>query len=47
MVLYVYQKAFRDGQAAYATTIGVALLVVTLAFAAVVMRLGRRERLEF
>lgn len=47
MVLYVYQKAFRDGQAAYATTIGVALLVVTLAFAAVVLRLGRRERLEY
>ncbi|MGW7170489.1 carbohydrate ABC transporter permease [Streptomyces sp. NPDC054884] len=47
MVLYVYQKAFRDGQAAYATTIGVALLVVTLAFAAVVMRIGRRERLEY
>lgn len=47
MVLYVYQKAFRDGQAAYATTIGVALLVVTLAFSAIVMRLGRRERLEF
>jgi N-acetylglucosamine transport system permease protein len=47
LVLYVYQKAFRDGQAAYATTIGVALLIVTLAFAAVVMRLGRRERLEY
>jgi N-acetylglucosamine transport system permease protein len=47
MVLYVYQKAFRDGQAAYATTIGVALLVVTLAFAGIVMRLGRRERLEY
>ncbi|MGV9426072.1 carbohydrate ABC transporter permease [Streptomyces sp. NPDC003656] len=47
LVLYVYQKAFRDGQAAYATTIGVALLVVTLAFAAIVMRLGRRERLEY
>ncbi|GGT97842.1 carbohydrate ABC transporter permease [Streptomyces lateritius] len=47
MPLYVYQKAFRDGQAAYATTIGVALLVVTLAFAAVVMRFGRRERLEY
>ncbi|MCF4140929.1 sugar ABC transporter permease [Streptomyces sp. Tue 6430] len=47
MVLYVYQKAFRDGQAAYATTIGVALLVVTLAFAALVLRLGRRERLEY
>ncbi|MFI6645245.1 carbohydrate ABC transporter permease [Streptomyces sp. NPDC050504] len=45
--LYVYQSAFRDGQAAYATTIGVALLVVTLAFAAVVTRLGRRDRLEF
>ena len=45
--LYVYQKAFRDGQAAYATTIGVALLLVTLAFAAVVMKVGRRERLEF
>ncbi|MEU3143103.1 MULTISPECIES: carbohydrate ABC transporter permease [unclassified Streptomyces] len=47
MVLYVYQKAFRDGQAAYATTIGVALLLVTLAFAALVMKLGRRERLEY
>jgi N-acetylglucosamine transport system permease protein len=47
LTLYVYQTAFRDGQAAYATTIGVALLVVTLAFAAVVMKLGRRERLEF
>ncbi|MEU2597254.1 carbohydrate ABC transporter permease [Streptomyces hirsutus] len=47
MVLYVYQKAFRDGQAAYATTIGVALLLVTLAFAAAVMKLGRRERLEY
>ncbi|MFE0733396.1 carbohydrate ABC transporter permease [Streptomyces sp. NPDC058855] len=45
--LYVYQKAFRDGQAAYATTIGVALLLLTLAFAAVVMKVGRRERLEF
>ncbi|MEE1756506.1 carbohydrate ABC transporter permease [Streptomyces sp. SP18CS02] len=45
--LYVYQAAFRDGQAAYATTIGVALLLVTLAFAAIVMRAGRRERLEY
>ncbi|MGC4945963.1 carbohydrate ABC transporter permease [Streptomyces sp. DT224] len=45
--LYVYQTAFRDGQAGYATTIGVGLLIVTMAFAAVVMRLGRRERLEF
>ncbi|MFE2969007.1 carbohydrate ABC transporter permease [Streptomyces sp. NPDC059340] len=45
--LYVYQSAFRDANAAYATTIGVALLIVTLLFAAIVMRLGRRERLEF
>ncbi|GAA2975219.1 sugar ABC transporter permease [Streptomyces drozdowiczii] len=45
--LYVYQTAFRDGQAGYATTIGVGLLIVTMAFAAIVMRLGRRERLEF
>ncbi|QDY79559.1 carbohydrate ABC transporter permease [Streptomyces qinzhouensis] len=45
--LYVYQNAFGPGQAAYATTIGVALLIVTLLFATVVMRLGRRERLEY
>lgn len=45
--LYVYVKAFRDGQAAYATTIGVALLFVTLAFSALVLRIGRRERLEY
>lgn len=45
--LEVYKAAFRGGQAAYATTIGVALLVITLLFAAIVMRLGRRERLEF
>lgn len=38
--LYVYQTAFRDAQAGYATTIGVALLVVTLSFAAVVTKLG-------
>ncbi|WP_329455038.1 carbohydrate ABC transporter permease [Streptomyces sp. NBC_01497] len=45
--LYVYQKAFRDGQAGYATAIGVALLIVTLLFAGGVLRLGRRERLEY
>ncbi|GAA3706130.1 sugar ABC transporter permease [Streptomyces tremellae] len=45
--LYVYQKAFRDGQAGYATSIGVALLIVTLVFAGGVLRLGRRERLEY
>ena len=45
--LYVYQTAFRDAQAGYATTIGVGLLIVTMLFAGIVMKLGRRERLEF
>ncbi len=44
---FLYTKAFRDGQAGYATTLGVALLIVTLLFAGIVMKLGRRERLEF
>ncbi|MBF6045522.1 ABC transporter permease subunit [Streptomyces sp. NRRL B-1677] len=43
----LYTKAFRDGQAGYATTLGVALLIVTMIFAGIVMKLGRRERLEF
>ncbi|MFB7498272.1 carbohydrate ABC transporter permease [Streptomyces sp. NPDC056161] len=45
--VYLYNKAFRDAQAGYASGAGVALLIVTLLFAAVVLRLGRRERLEF
>jgi N-acetylglucosamine transport system permease protein len=45
--LEVYTTTFVDAQAAYATTIGVALLIVTLTFAAIVLKLGRRERLEF
>ncbi|KRV51386.1 ABC transporter permease [Wenjunlia vitaminophila] len=44
---YLYTKSFRDGQAGQATALGVALLIVTLIFAGIVMRLGRRERLEF
>ncbi len=44
---FVYTKGIRDGQAGYATALGVALLIVTMVFATVVMRLGRRERLEF
>ncbi|MEV0259974.1 sugar ABC transporter permease [Streptomyces sp. NPDC050617] len=44
---FLYTKAFRDGQAGYATTLGVALLIVTLIFAGIVMKLGRRERLEY
>ncbi|GAA3040321.1 sugar ABC transporter permease [Streptomyces olivoverticillatus] len=37
---YLYTKAFRDGQAGYATALGVALLIVTLVFAGIVMKLG-------
>ncbi|MBB5939945.1 carbohydrate ABC transporter permease [Streptomyces zagrosensis] len=44
---FVYTKGIRDGQAGYATALGVALLIVTMFFAMIVMRLGRRERLEF
>ncbi len=44
---YVYTKTFRDGQAGRATSIGVAMLIVTMIFAVVVSRLGRRERLEY
>ncbi|ARZ67216.1 sugar ABC transporter permease [Streptomyces sp. HU2014] len=47
LAYFLYTKAFRDGQAGYATTLGVALLIVTMIFAGVVMKLGRRERLEF
>jgi N-acetylglucosamine transport system permease protein len=44
---YIYTKTFRDGQAGYATAVGVALLIITMIFAFVVTKLGRRERLEF
>ncbi|MBW1600712.1 sugar ABC transporter permease [Streptomyces sp. JJ66] len=45
--VYLYQKAFDSGQAGYATAIGVVLLLVTMAFAAIMMLLGRRERIEY
>ncbi|MEO3753882.1 sugar ABC transporter permease [Streptomyces sp. B6B3] len=44
---YLYEKMVRDGQAGYATTVGVALFLVTLVFAALMLRLGRRERIEY
>ncbi|WP_069812562.1 carbohydrate ABC transporter permease [Streptomyces sp. TP-A0874] len=47
LTIFVYQKGFRDGQAGYATAIGVALLLLTMLFAVTVMKLGRRERLEY
>ncbi|GAA5127539.1 carbohydrate ABC transporter permease [Pseudonocardia adelaidensis] len=44
---YLYRAAFTDGRFGYASAIGVALCVVTLALAVVVLRMGRRERVEF
>ncbi|MDB1089147.1 sugar ABC transporter permease [Streptomyces sp. ACA25] len=44
---FLYLKAFRDGQAAYATAIGVVLFLLTLVFAVLMMRVGRRDRIEY
>ncbi len=44
---YLYNTAFTKSQAGYATSMGVAMLVVTLVFAVLTMRLNRRERIEF
>lgn len=44
---YLYRTAFTDGRFGYASAIGVALCLVTLVLAIVVMRLGRRERVEY
>jgi N-acetylglucosamine transport system permease protein len=44
---YLYRAAFTDGRFGYASAIGVALCVVTLALAIVVLRMGSRERVEY
>lgn len=44
---YLYLTAFQDSEFGYATAIGVALLVLTLLFAWVSLRLTRRERVEY
>jgi N-acetylglucosamine transport system permease protein len=44
---YLYQSAFTDGKFGYASAIGVALCLVTLVLAVVVMRMGRREQIEY
>jgi N-acetylglucosamine transport system permease protein len=44
---YLYRAAFTDGRFGYASAIGVALCVVTLVLAVVVLRSGRRDRVEF
>lgn len=43
---YLYKKAFHEGQAGYATAIGVALFLVTLVFALIMLLVGRRDRTE-
>jgi N-acetylglucosamine transport system permease protein len=45
--VYLYKKAFDSGQAGYATAIGVVLLLVTMVFAAIMMLLNRRDRIEY
>jgi len=44
---YLYRAAFTDGRFGYASAIGVALCLVTLVLAIVVLRMGRRDRVEF
>ncbi|MEV0718347.1 sugar ABC transporter permease [Asanoa sp. NPDC050611] len=44
---YLYLTAFADSEFGYSTAIGVALLVLTLLFAWVSLRLTRRERVEY
>ncbi|OLT21780.1 ABC transporter permease [Pseudonocardia sp. CNS-139] len=44
---YLYRSAFTDGRFGYASAIGVTLCLVTLVLAVVVLRLGRRERVEY
>ncbi len=46
--LLLYKTAFRDNsQYGMAAAMGVAMLIVTLAFAVLTLRLSRRERIEF
>jgi N-acetylglucosamine transport system permease protein len=44
---YLYRSAFTDGRFGYASAIGVALCLVTLVLAVVVLRMGRRDRVEY
>ncbi|MBM7168963.1 sugar ABC transporter permease [Streptomyces sp. G44] len=44
--VFLYER-FRDGQYGYATSIGVVLLVLSVAFSLIVMRVGHRDRIEY
>ncbi|MBA0052045.1 sugar ABC transporter permease [Streptomyces sp. AJS327] len=45
--VYLYKKAFENGQAGYGTAMGVVLLLVTMVFAAIMMLFSRRDRIEY
>ncbi|MFI9029132.1 carbohydrate ABC transporter permease [Streptomyces sp. NPDC053560] len=44
--VFLYER-FRDGQFGYATSIGVVLLVLSVVFSLIIMRLGNRDRIEY
>lgn len=47
MALQIVENGFQYGRAAYASTLGVALFVLTLIIAAVMLRATRRDRVEY
>ncbi|MFJ6694687.1 carbohydrate ABC transporter permease [Streptomyces sp. NPDC091272] len=44
--VFLYER-FREGQFGYATAIGVVLLLLSVAFSLIVMRIGNRDRIEY
>ncbi len=44
--VFLYER-FREGQFGYATAIGVVLLLLSVVFSLIVMRLGNRDRIEY
>lgn len=44
--VYLYER-FREGQFGYATAIGVVLLALSMVFTLIVMRIGRRDQIEY
>ncbi|MDJ1133626.1 carbohydrate ABC transporter permease [Streptomyces iconiensis] len=44
--VFLYER-FREGQFGYATSIGVVLLVLSVVFSLLIMRIGNRDRIEY
>ncbi|MEU8887536.1 sugar ABC transporter permease [Streptomyces sp. NPDC048442] len=44
--VFLYER-FREGQFGYATAIGVVLLVLSVVFSLIIMRVGNRDRIEY